>query len=240
MYNQGTAATQTKSKSTEESEAARRAAALEARKREAARAAAVRAAELRKGPVSSTLYREDVYVGTHSQVWGSFFDKGTQRWGFACCCICDKGELNCPSASNSSSSLSRLRKHRKRAREHEARGNMSEPLDEDSAPCRHEENNRGEGVRKKQHFGRDLEVPAITGQGCTAASPCASRGPSPTLRETADSPSSSDKAGDVDSQAEGRNNKKRKAPCPALHRSREGGLSSVLQLLKEQNAFADD
>merc|ERR1719482_1053948 len=30
-------------------------------------------------------YQEDVYHGNHSSVWGSWFDKETQQWGYACC-----------------------------------------------------------------------------------------------------------------------------------------------------------
>ncbi|CAK0837474.1 unnamed protein product [Prorocentrum cordatum] len=35
--------------------------------------------------VSSSLHREDVLVGGHAAVWGSFFDPEARRWGFACC-----------------------------------------------------------------------------------------------------------------------------------------------------------
>ncbi|PHJ23083.1 step ii splicing factor [Cystoisospora suis] len=238
LYSQGTAATKPKKNSAEDGEAVRKAAVIEARKREAARAAAIRAAELRKGTVRSTLYREDVYVGTHSQVWGSFFDRPTSRWGFACCCVCDKSELNCPSASVSSSSPSRLRKHRKRAREHDV-GESSMELAEENSTCAHQGNSNDEGVQSKQHTRSHFEPAASSGKRCKAAPGGACRGPSCSPRETAETPSSPEKAGDVDSQREGVN-KQKKAALPAFHRSREGGLSSVLQLLKEQKAFGDD
>lgn len=35
--------------------------------------------------VPKTKYAEDVLIGNHSKTWGSFFDKTTRRWGFACC-----------------------------------------------------------------------------------------------------------------------------------------------------------
>jgi len=33
----------------------------------------------------SSLYEEDVHLGTHLEVWGSWYDVDKQRWGFACC-----------------------------------------------------------------------------------------------------------------------------------------------------------
>merc|ERR1740121_539903 len=30
-------------------------------------------------------YEEDVLVGNHSAIWGSWFDSTTKQWGFACC-----------------------------------------------------------------------------------------------------------------------------------------------------------
>lgn len=33
----------------------------------------------------SALYAEDVLVSGHSAVWGSFYDAGKKRWGYACC-----------------------------------------------------------------------------------------------------------------------------------------------------------
>merc|ERR1719331_2462706 len=33
----------------------------------------------------SETYREDVYVKGHESVWGSFYAKDEERWGFVCC-----------------------------------------------------------------------------------------------------------------------------------------------------------
>lgn len=35
--------------------------------------------------VPKTKYAEDVHLGNHSAVWGSWYDKNTRRWGFSCC-----------------------------------------------------------------------------------------------------------------------------------------------------------
>lgn len=35
--------------------------------------------------VSSDLYKEDAPDGDHQAVWGSFYDKEAQSWGYACC-----------------------------------------------------------------------------------------------------------------------------------------------------------
>eukprot|EP00441_Pelagodinium_beii_P041125 CAMPEP_0197634934 /NCGR_PEP_ID=MMETSP1338-20131121/10889_1 /TAXON_ID=43686 ORGANISM="Pelagodinium beii, Strain RCC1491" /NCGR_SAMPLE_ID=MMETSP1338 /ASSEMBLY_ACC=CAM_ASM_000754 /LENGTH=253 /DNA_ID=CAMNT_0043206891 /DNA_START=130 /DNA_END=888 /DNA_ORIENTATION=- len=42
-------------------------------------------------------YQEDVMVGGHKQVWGSWWTPEGQRWGFACCETTDFGE-RCPHA----------------------------------------------------------------------------------------------------------------------------------------------
>jgi pre-mRNA-processing factor SLU7 len=36
-------------------------------------------------PVAKSKYEEDVHPGNHSSVWGSFFDRTSMRWGYACC-----------------------------------------------------------------------------------------------------------------------------------------------------------
>ncbi|KAJ1608467.1 putative step II splicing factor SLU7 [Cryptosporidium canis] len=33
----------------------------------------------------SSIYVEDEYISNHTQVWGSYYDKETQKWGFRCC-----------------------------------------------------------------------------------------------------------------------------------------------------------
>jgi len=40
--------------------------------------------------VPKTKYAEDVHVGNHSQVWGSYFDKASRQWGYACCRQCSR------------------------------------------------------------------------------------------------------------------------------------------------------
>lgn len=36
-------------------------------------------------PVARTKYEEDVMINNHTAVWGSYFNRLTQQWGFACC-----------------------------------------------------------------------------------------------------------------------------------------------------------
>ncbi|KAH8582710.1 step ii splicing factor [Cryptosporidium sp. chipmunk genotype I] len=40
---------------------------------------------LSKSWVKSDLYEEDVFLGNHSSVWGSYYDPNTRKWGFKCC-----------------------------------------------------------------------------------------------------------------------------------------------------------
>jgi len=35
--------------------------------------------------LTKSKYEEDVLIGNHSSVWGSWYDSATGRWGFACC-----------------------------------------------------------------------------------------------------------------------------------------------------------
>jgi pre-mRNA-processing factor SLU7 len=37
-----------------------------------------------KGP-RRTKYEEDVYINNHTSVWGSYFERHSMRWGYACC-----------------------------------------------------------------------------------------------------------------------------------------------------------
>lgn len=41
-------------------------------------------------------YEEDVLVGNHSSIWGSWFDANSGRWGFACCHQCMKNAYCIP------------------------------------------------------------------------------------------------------------------------------------------------
>mmetsp|Transcript_7958 Transcript_7958/g.20097 ORF Transcript_7958/g.20097 Transcript_7958/m.20097 type:complete len:673 (-) Transcript_7958:36-2054(-) len=41
-------------------------------------------------------YEEDVLVGNHSSIWGSWFDPVTKAWGFACCHQCMKNAYCVP------------------------------------------------------------------------------------------------------------------------------------------------
>lgn len=38
-----------------------------------------------KNIMKSELYEEDVFIGNHSSVWGSYYDPDTKKWGFKCC-----------------------------------------------------------------------------------------------------------------------------------------------------------
>eukprot|EP00658_Telonema_sp_P-2_P045347 TRINITY_DN3328_c0_g1_i3.p1 TRINITY_DN3328_c0_g1~~TRINITY_DN3328_c0_g1_i3.p1 ORF type:complete len:120 (+),score=35.02 TRINITY_DN3328_c0_g1_i3:153-512(+) len=35
--------------------------------------------------VPKSKFPEDVHPGNHTSVWGSFFDKRSRQWGYACC-----------------------------------------------------------------------------------------------------------------------------------------------------------
>lgn len=56
--------------------------------------------EAAEGPVPQPIKRskalaieEDVYVNGHKAVWGSFYDRTTGLWGYACCHITNRGAL---------------------------------------------------------------------------------------------------------------------------------------------------
>lgn len=72
-------------------------------------------------PIVRSRFEEDVYDPGHSSVWGSFFNRETQKWGYACChqtlrrCICvgEKGKqskdlVNQPVTSISNSNKRKL------------------------------------------------------------------------------------------------------------------------------------
>ena len=42
-----------------------------------------------------TKYNEDIQVGAHTAIWGSFFCTKTKRWGFKCCKVTDKNQVRC-------------------------------------------------------------------------------------------------------------------------------------------------
>eukprot|EP00933_Yihiella_yeosuensis_P050720 TRINITY_DN48517_c0_g1_i1.p1 TRINITY_DN48517_c0_g1~~TRINITY_DN48517_c0_g1_i1.p1 ORF type:complete len:304 (-),score=66.97 TRINITY_DN48517_c0_g1_i1:225-1136(-) len=44
-------------------------------------------AEPERRLIESTLYKEDVLVGEHHKVWGSWYNKDNKRWGYGCCKI---------------------------------------------------------------------------------------------------------------------------------------------------------
>lgn len=56
--------------------------------------------------IKSGLYEEDVLIGNHSSVWGSFYDVDTKRWGFRCCKATSKSPL-CSASSRSKSRISK-------------------------------------------------------------------------------------------------------------------------------------
>ncbi|EPR62477.1 putative step ii splicing factor [Toxoplasma gondii GT1] len=223
LYNQGTAASTAQvSPKIQDDGATRKAAAIEAKKREAARAAAVRAAELRKGMVKSVLYEEDVYVGSHTHVWGSFFDKATNRWGFKCCGICDKKVLKCLTTAAGTAEKTTIRKNRKRQREESDSPEhaKNEPVGKDSGKAESFQEGKVNSDRTAtgcDSNGVPRKEPAVSGQSYTIPL----------------------QGGDQDAKAQQTEENKRKK-LMSNNRSREGGLASVLQLLKEENAFGDD
>ena len=44
-------------------------------------------------------YNENVLVGSHTTVWGSFFCTESKRWGFKCCKVTNKAEVKCKAAN---------------------------------------------------------------------------------------------------------------------------------------------
>jgi hypothetical protein len=42
-----------------------------------------------------TKYMEDVFIGKHTSVWGSYFDTETKRWGYSCCFGMKKADESC-------------------------------------------------------------------------------------------------------------------------------------------------
>ena len=42
-----------------------------------------------------TRYNEDVFVGNHTTVWGSFFSTESKKWGFKCCGSTQKSQVKC-------------------------------------------------------------------------------------------------------------------------------------------------
>ncbi|CBZ52674.1 Arabidopsis thaliana At4g37120/C7A10_240,related [Neospora caninum Liverpool] len=222
LYNQGTSAsTPQVSPKVQEDEAARKAAAIEARKREAARAAAIRAAELRKGLVKSVLYEEDVYLGSHSHVWGSLFDKETNRWGFKCCGVCDKTVLKCPSTAAGSAETTHARKHRKRSRKEEAASpnpSKDERVGKDSGDVGAVQEGKTEAELAARDDAKDVSrVEPVSAQSC----------------------SKTEERAVEDSKRQQTEDTKKRKVVANKNRSREGGLAGVLQLLKEENAFGD-
>lgn len=62
---------------------------------EATKASDLHAVDLRQMLKSN--YPENVLVRGHSQIWGSWFERQEQRWGFACCQTTDS-KVTCPHA----------------------------------------------------------------------------------------------------------------------------------------------
>ena len=56
-----------------------------------------------------TKYNEDVYVGSHTTVWGSFFCKQTKKWGFKCCKTTDKTMVKCAVAAAAKPALLKIK-----------------------------------------------------------------------------------------------------------------------------------
>merc|ERR1711924_291629 len=45
---------------------------------------------------TSALWEEDVHIGTHLEVWGSWYDKEQNAWGYACCRGLRRKRQRCP------------------------------------------------------------------------------------------------------------------------------------------------
>mmetsp|Transcript_16975 Transcript_16975/g.30700 ORF Transcript_16975/g.30700 Transcript_16975/m.30700 type:complete len:219 (+) Transcript_16975:120-776(+) len=45
---------------------------------------------------ASTLHDEDVHFGTHLEIWGSWYDVESKKWGYACCKGTEQGKRQCP------------------------------------------------------------------------------------------------------------------------------------------------
>jgi len=43
-----------------------------------------------KKGIARTKYDEDIYIGNHTSVWGSYFNRSKRTWGYACCHQCFK------------------------------------------------------------------------------------------------------------------------------------------------------
>ena len=39
-------------------------------------------------PIPKSKYEEDLYPGNHSSIWGSWYNRDEQKWGYACCHQC--------------------------------------------------------------------------------------------------------------------------------------------------------
>ena len=46
-----------------------------------------------------TKFNEDIYLGSHTTVWGSYFCTTTKKWGYKCCKSTDKNDLKCAAAA---------------------------------------------------------------------------------------------------------------------------------------------
>ncbi|XP_026190423.1 pre-mRNA-splicing factor SLU7 [Cyclospora cayetanensis] len=73
---------------------------LQQKAREAARQQALQrkqqeAHQRLKQPAKSSLYSEDVFILGHTSVFGSYYSRGEQKWGFSCC-KCLERSARCP------------------------------------------------------------------------------------------------------------------------------------------------
>ena len=69
--------------------------------------------------VSKTKYEEDVLEGNHTSVWGSWYDRNTHQWGYACCWSVLRGSYCTGQAGKdaltaASSGLSRLMEEKRK------------------------------------------------------------------------------------------------------------------------------
>ncbi|KAL8441293.1 hypothetical protein Emag_007303 [Eimeria magna] len=85
--------------------------AREAAKQQALQRRQLEAQQRLKQPTRSTLYEEDVFVRGHTSVFGSFYSKEQQKWGFSCCGSLDRSS-SCSANPNGGDQRTKKRKAR--------------------------------------------------------------------------------------------------------------------------------
>lgn len=68
----------------------------------------------------SSLYTEDVFVNGHTSVYGSLYNKETQKWAYRCCGCTDRN-AQCPENPHADKQGNRKRKHKSTIKQEEGR-----------------------------------------------------------------------------------------------------------------------